>query len=173
MTELFTEKRQEHRLPFHKKVIFSTQNKCITAYSVNLSRGGIFLATLNPFPLNTIGNVLLFLPNQNESFCSKAKVRHIVFDRSRCDVECGMGLEFKELNESQKAILNLHVLNEETLYIELKNLLNSDELPDQNKINYYLKKLPSLKTTDIFELKYKVNRICTIFEPIDETQKCA
>ncbi len=171
MAELFTEKRHENRLPFHEKAIFATYKECVTAYSVNISRGGIFLATLSPFPLDTIGNVLFFLPNQETSFCAKAKVRHIVFDRSRCDVECGMGLEFQELNESQKALLNLHILNEESLYTELKNILNSEELPDQSKINNYLRLLPFLKVNDLFELKYKVNRICTIFEPKDQNLK--
>jgi hypothetical protein len=104
------------------------------------------------------------LPNQKNSFCSKAKVAHIVFDRQRCEIECGMGFQFMELNDSQKSILNLHILNEQSAYLELKKVLSSEK-PDPEQIAKCLRRLPWLQRLDLLGLRYRVNRICTIFEP--------
>src|SRR5688572_25843424 len=96
-TAPFIERRKEYRLPFQEKVIFSDGQKSMAAYAANISRGGIFATSLDPFPIDTQGFLAFFLPGQNSSFCVKAKVVHIVFDRQRCEIECGMGFQFLEL----------------------------------------------------------------------------
>src|SRR5258708_818748 len=96
----FIERRKEYRLPCTEKVIFTDSLKTGTAHTVNISRGGIFVTSLDPFPIDTQINLAFGLPEQPNCFCVKAKVAHIVFDRQRCEVECGMGFQFLELNES-------------------------------------------------------------------------
>ena len=163
----FIERRREHRLPFNGKIIFTDGARTLTAYSANISRGGVFVTSLEPFPLDTAGNLAFFLPNHSSSICVKAKIVHIVFDRQRCEIECGMGLRFVDLNEQQKSLLNLHILNEEANYTELKKLL-SEEVPQAKEVARLTKKLPSLEGLDLLKLRYKVNRICTIFEPVPD-----
>lgn len=160
----FTERRKEHRLPFDGKVIFTDGTISGTAYAGNMSRGGVFVASLDPLPIDTQGTLAFFLPSQPHSFCVKAKVAHIVFDRQRCEVDCGMGFQFLELTDSQRSILNLHILNEQTTYLELRKVLASPK-PDSTEIARCLKKMPSLSRLDLLGLRYRVNRICTIFEP--------
>jgi Tfp pilus assembly protein PilZ len=160
----FIERRKEYRLPYAEKVIFTDGVKSGTAYGLNISRGGVFVATLEPYSIDTTVNLAFCLSNQPSSFCVKGKVAHIVFDRQRCEVECGMGFMFLELNEQQKSTLNLHILNEQTTYLELKKLLTA-ERPNPTDIDRCLKRLPALEGYDLLGLRYRVNRICTIFEP--------
>lgn len=166
-TTKFIERRKEYRLPFGEKIIFSDGKKATTSYAANVSRGGLFVVSLDPYPIDTTGYLAFLLPNQPVSVCVKAKVVHIVFDRQRCEIECGMGFQFMDVNESQRSILNLHILNEQATYLELKKLL-SEPRPDQIELEKTLRKMPSLARYDLLGLRYKVNRICTIFEPAPE-----
>lgn len=164
----FTEKRKDYRIPHLQKIIFTDGQKSKTSFASNLSRGGLFAMTLEPFPIDSKLHVLLMLPNQPYSLCFKTKVAHIVFDHQRCEVDCGMGLQFLELSESNKSILNLHILNEKLAYQELKKLLLPSR-PNLNEIDRIAKKIPYLSGCDLALLKYRVERICTIFEhPTDE-----
>jgi Tfp pilus assembly protein PilZ len=160
----FIERRKEYRLPYSEKVIFTDGIRSATAYASNVSRGGLFVTTLDPFPIDTQVSLAFCLTDNPTSFCVKAKAAHIVFDRQRCEIECGMGFQFLELNEQQKSVLNLHILNQQSAYLEMKRVL-SENRPDPAQIRALLVKLPTLRTTDLLNLRYKVNRICTIFEP--------
>lgn len=160
----FIERRKEYRLPYSEKVIYTDGKKSLTAYAANISRGGVFVMTLDPFPIDTSAHLAFCLPSQELSFCAKAKVAHIVFDRQRCEIECGMGFQFLDLDESQKSILNLHILNEQTTYMELKKLLAVTQ-PDFQEVGKCLKRVPALTKYDLMGLRYRVNRICTLFEP--------
>ena len=119
----FQEKRKEYRLPFQARAVFTDGTKSLSAHASNMSRGGIFLSTLELFPIETSGFVAFCFPNQTKSVCLKVKVVHLVFDRQRCDVECGMGLFFTDVSDSLRSLLNLHILNEQASYLELKRLL--------------------------------------------------
>jgi hypothetical protein len=157
------ERRRQFRLPYNERVIFTDGQKSFTSYGANISRGGLFATSLDPYPIDTIGHIAFFLPSQTNSLCVKAKVAHISFDRQRCEIECGMGFQFMELTDSQKSILNLHILNEQRTYQELKKLLAATR-PDSLEISKCLKNMPTLNRLDLLGLRYKVNRICTIFE---------
>lgn len=159
----FVERRKEYRLPFPGKVIFTDGSKTVTAHAANISRGGMFVTTLDPFPIDSKGFLAFTLPHQSMSLVIQGKVAHIVFDRQRCEVECGMGFQFLDLTKTQRSILNLHVLNEQTAYLELRDLLRADR-PDSYAVSRCLKRLPGLKENDLLALRYRVNRICTLFE---------
>jgi Tfp pilus assembly protein PilZ len=160
----FIERRKEYRLPYGDKIIFTDGHKAAAAYAANISRGGVFVSTLDPYPIDTTGFLAFLLPNQPQCLCVKAKVVHIVFDRQRCEIDCGMGFQFMDITESQRSILNLHILNEQATYQELKRLLGKPR-PDPAELDRCLRRMPSLGKLDLLGLRYKVNRICTIFEP--------
>jgi len=161
--EKFVERRREYRLPYEEKMIFSDGQKSMTGYAVNVSRGGMFMRTLDPLPIDTVGYLAFTLLNHEQSFCMRAKIAHLVFDRQRCEVDCGMGIQLMELTEAQKSILNLHILNQQKSYIELRKILAAPK-PDSALLAVALKKMPTLAKLDLLALRYKVNRICTIFE---------
>lgn len=162
-TTPFIERRKEYRLPYFEKVIYSDGSQSASAYGANISRGGIFVTTLEPFPLDTQVMLAFCLPDQEFSFCLKGKVAHIVFDRQRCEIECGMGFVFEELDEIQRETLNQHILDEQKSYSGLRIVLEK-EYPNFSEIESYLHRFPSLKGYDLLRLRYRVNRICTIFE---------
>jgi len=160
----FVERRKDYRLPYSDKVIFTDGNKSTTAYAANFSRGGLFVKTLEPYPIESIIYLGFLLPSQPGSLIVKAKVAHIVFDKQRSEIECGIGFEFMELDESRKSILNVHVLNEKMNYLELQKILEPAK-PNLSEVERYIKKIPILQSLDLLALRYKVNRICTLFEP--------
>src|SRR5262245_10563472 len=108
-TTKFIDRRKEYRLPFMEKILFTDGTKSVASYAANMSRGGMFVNSLEPFPIDTTGYISFLVPSHPTSICVKAKVVHIVFDRQRCEIECGMGFQFLEVNESHRSILNLHV----------------------------------------------------------------
>ena len=67
----FIERRKEHRLPYFEKVLFSDGQRTMTAHAINVSRGGLFVTTLDPYPIDTQGYVAFMLPSQPLSLCAK------------------------------------------------------------------------------------------------------
>lgn len=158
----FTEKRKDYRIPLESKIIYTDGNHSSTAFAVNISRGGLFITTMHPLTLDSDLRLLFLLPNQPKAQYIKARVAHIVYDRQRCEVECGMGLEFLAMDESQTANLNLHILNTKMAYLELRKILEMEK-PNMMELGRHLKHFPFL-TNDILFLRYRVERICTIFD---------
>ena len=159
----FVERRKQYRLPYEEKIVFTDGNRSFTGYASNISRGGLFVTSLEPFPIDTKGYIAFFIPGQEENLCLKAKVVHVVFDRQRCEIENGMGFVFADLTEQQQELLNNHLTAEEAAYMELKQIL-SVEHPNNAELVRCLARLPSLRRHDLLALRYRVNRICTLFE---------
>lgn len=159
----FAERRKEYRLPYGEKIIFTDGTRSMTAHAANISRGGLFVKTLDPFPIDTTGFLTFALPQQANALIIRSKVAHLVFDKQRCEVECGMGFQYLDITKSQSSALNLHVLNEQTAYLELNELLKT-ERPNAAAVQKLLNRLPSLLERDLLGLRYRVSRICTLFE---------
>lgn len=164
----FIERRKQHRLPFEDKVVFTEGKKSFTAYASNISRGGVFVTSTDPLPIETLGHIAFFLPGQEHCLCFKAKVAHVVFDRQRCEVENGMGFMFQDLSEDQQSLLDNHLQKEQDAYMELKQILIAEH-PNAVEIARCLAALPNLRRHDLLALRYKVNRICTLFESTPES----
>jgi Tfp pilus assembly protein PilZ len=160
----FINRRREYRLPYFEKVIFSNGDKHLTAHALNISRGGVFLTTLDAFPIDTNGQLAFMLSSHSRSLCVKTRVTHIVFDQQRGEVECGMGLQFLDPTQAQLNLINLHIFSDQNNYLELRDLLNEEKL-DWVNINKVRSRLPGLAQYDLLGLKYRVNRICTLFDP--------
>ena len=163
----FIERRKEHRLPYFDKVIFSDGTNTLTAHAINISRGGVFVTTMDSLPIDTIGYMAFMVASHSMSLCVRARIAHIVFDKQRCEVECGMGVQFLELSKSNFNILNLHILNDQSTYLELREILK-DEKPDPAAVTRLRRKLPGLERYDLLGLRYRVNRVCTIFDQSNE-----
>ena len=159
----FINRRREHRLPYFEKVIFTSGDKYLTAHAINISRGGVFVTTLDAFPIETNGYLVFMVPNYSRTLSIKTRIAHVVFDKQRSEVECGMGLQFLEVSQIHSDVLNLHILNEQKQYLELRDLL-LQEKPDLTAINVLKSKLPGLSHYDLLGLKYRVSRICTLFD---------
>ncbi|NBX93527.1 MAG: PilZ domain-containing protein [Proteobacteria bacterium] len=163
MDKNFVEKRQFYRLPFGETLLMTDGNKTVVGGSLNISRGGIFLKTLEPLTLDSRGFISFMIPGHPKSLCLKAKVAHLVFDRQRAEVDCGMGLQFLEIDLSQQKLIDDYIDNQQSAYLALQKVVNQRR-PSSTEIEYHLKQLSHLREMDLSSLRYRVNRICTIFE---------
>lgn len=159
----FINRRREHRLPYFDKVIYTDGKKNLTAHAINLSKGGLFITTLDSLPIDTLGYLAFMLSSHPRSICIKARVAHVVYDRQRSEVECGMGLQFLEPSQAQLNLLSLHMLNDQSNYLALKEVLKEAK-PNALVVKQLKMKLPGLQHYDLLGLRYRVNRICTLFE---------
>lgn len=156
-------RRREHRLPYFEKIIFTDGTKNMTAHAINISRGGLFVTTLDAFPIESVGHIAFMLSTHSRSLCIKARVAHIVYDVQRSEVECGMGLQFMEPSQHQYNLLSQHMLSEQNNYLELREILK-EERPDPVSLKKLKSKLSGLEQYDLLGLRYRVNRICTLFD---------
>lgn len=160
----FIERRKDSRLPYYHKVVLTDGVKTMVGSAMNISRGGLFITSLSPFPIDTRAHAIFLLPNHPETLQVKVKIAHVVFDRFRAEVECGMGCEFFDVDASARTLINLHILSAQETYAQLQRLL-AEPQPNFPAIQACLQKVPHLDGSDLAELRYRVNRICTIFEP--------
>lgn len=165
MEQHFIEKRRFYRLPFGEPLFVTDGHQTVVGQALNLSRGGLFLKTLNPLPLDALGNLVFILPGNEKSVCLKTKVAHLVFDRQRAEVDCGMGLQFVEISNSHQKMIDDFIEREKTAYLALEKVLK-ERRPSVNEIEKHLKQLSHLKGLDLSALRYRVYRICTIFENV-------
>lgn len=163
MQTTFIEKRRYFRLPFGEALLVTDSQSTVVGGALNISRGGVFLKTLNPLSLDSIGHVSFVLPGSKKSICFKAKVAHLVFDRQRAEVDCGMGLQFVEMDAKNQRILDQYIENEKEAYQALNQILKARR-PLATNIDVHLQQLTHLRGLDLSELRYRVARICTIFE---------
>lgn len=163
MTNNFIEKRKFYRLPFWEPLLITDGKKTVTGGALNMSRGGVFLKTLNTLPLDSMGHITFVIPGHKKSICLKAKVAHLVFDKQRAEVDCGMGIQFVELSNQHQKMIDDFLDAEKDAYLSLAKVLQ-DRRPSNVDIERHLQQLGYLKGLDLSSLRYKVRRICTIFE---------
>ena len=156
-----SERRRDPRLPYANKVILTDGNRSLVAHAANLSRGGLFLKTMAPLPIDTIANTLFYLPTEKKTLCLEAKIVHVVFDPLG-DSENGMGLQFENLSDKHRTLLSTHFLSEQSTYLELRELLNAPR-PNLSQVTACLRQMRHLEELDLLALRYRVERICTLF----------
>lgn len=163
MESNFIEKRRFFRLPFSESLLVTDNHKTVVGGALNISRGGVFLKTLTPLTLDSVGHVSFVLPGQEKSICFKAKVAHLVFDRQRAEVDCGMGLQFVDVDVRHQQTIDQYIENEKQAYESLDKVLKARR-PEVAEIEKHLQLLPHLRGLNLSSLRYRVARICTIFE---------
>ncbi len=90
------ESREHERVPFGMQVEFRTASSFLVAYSVNISRGGIFLETADQLPIGSELTLALQIPGaQTVEVTGK-----VTWHRGDDDIEgpAGMGVEFVEMS---------------------------------------------------------------------------
>lgn len=163
MERNFIEKRRFYRLPFIESVLTTDGQNTVAGRALNIGRGGVFQKTLNALPIGSVSFVSFILPGQEKSICFKARVAHLVFDRQRAEVDCGMGLQFIDVEAKHQLLLDNYIDDEKAAYLALDRVLK-ERRPLNAEIEKYLKQLKHLRGLDLSALRYQVARICTIFE---------
>ncbi len=100
----FTEKRKHPRIKLITKVTHLSGDFFHYYYSRDLSVGGIFLETQEPFPVGTEVKLEFPLPEVSDRLIVKGKVVRVVEHAEEGPGPYpGMGVEFVEMNEEANA----------------------------------------------------------------------
>jgi molecular chaperone DnaK len=102
------ESRKEPRVSIFVRVDFKDKEDFIYYYSRNLSRGGIFIQTVDPLPPGTPIFLQLSLPGNTQPLEIESKV---IWSRKEENEEGnksipGMGIQFLRIDEQNKKILD-------------------------------------------------------------------
>ena len=157
------EKRSDVRLPFTSRVLFSNDKGIMVAHGLDLSRGGMFVRTLDTYSIDDLGILSFTLPGVKRVISVKSRIAHIIFDKQRCEIECGLGIQFHDLSSETSEAIRRFLSGQKEAYRELQTLLSNDK-PNLSDLSGCLSRIPSISEKDILGLRYRVNRICTLLE---------
>lgn len=101
--------RQQSRIPTRLLVEFGQDDKRINKnYSVNLSPGGVFVATKEILPVDTPLSLVVRFPTTQDSFACQGRVAWLnQSDRfKKPHLPTGMGIEFAQLAREQQSLVS-------------------------------------------------------------------
>lgn len=103
-----SERRRSRRVPLEIIIDYSTLDGFFKDYAQNISLGGIFLRTDNPFPAGTKVNLSFSLPGYNGLIETKGEVIWVVKkdDSEEGRGSPGMGIKFEDLSLESKQIID-------------------------------------------------------------------
>jgi uncharacterized protein (TIGR02266 family) len=100
--DLAREERHDHRLQTRAQVAvsidLSSEHNFWSGITMNMSEGGVFVATHRIVPNGTILTVEMELPNEEEPIMALAEVRWSRAYTGDPDAPPGLGLQFSELD---------------------------------------------------------------------------
>jgi len=110
----FKERRKYPRIKLITKVAHISEDKFHYYYSRDLSVGGIFLETENPYPEGSVLELEFPLPEVADKVRVKGKVVRVVEVEERHKGKIpGMGIQFIEMDAETRAILADFVAREQ------------------------------------------------------------
>lgn len=99
------EKRADPRAPVELEVHYRSAQEFLTAYTVNISGGGIFIKTTEPLPLNQVVHLRFTLPGIARVFDLHGLVVWTNPQPSRSSFPSGMGIKFMNLDAESKKLI--------------------------------------------------------------------
>ena len=101
--------REEQRVKKTLSLSYKDHESFISAYSSNISKGGLFIKTSNPLPEGESFILKLKLPGLDDVIKINCTVSWVNRDESKPDVPVGMGLRFVDMNKDERLILERYV----------------------------------------------------------------
>lgn len=96
--------REHQRVPYAVAVHFRSASSFLIAYSVNLSRGGLFLETQHDLPIGTVLELSFGIPGSG----TVGLTGHVVWRRGPESPEgpAGLGVEFSDISPSLSTVID-------------------------------------------------------------------
>ncbi len=96
------ERRTNERLPVQLRVDYQSTESFISEYTMNISRGGMFISTRSPLNVGTVIELMFHIPNREVPFKIIGEVAWVTpYDR-KSNLIPGMGIKFKNMREEDK-----------------------------------------------------------------------
>jgi len=104
------DRRKDPRFDVNIKVDYSTKGMFISNRVTNLSKGGLFIQTEDPLPIQSRIHLTFTLPDFNIRIEATGKVAWI-FDirKGTTNVIAGMGIMFTDLSEQHKELIEDYI----------------------------------------------------------------
>jgi type IV pilus assembly protein PilZ len=104
------DRRKDSRFNVNIKVDYSTQGMFVSNYVTNLSKGGVFIQTDDPLPLQSQINLTFTLPEFNIKIEAKGKVTWTYdIKKGTSTIIPGMGIRFTDLTAKHKALIGDYI----------------------------------------------------------------
>jgi len=104
-------RRKDARFEVKIKVDYSTKDIFVSNYVTNLSKGGVFIETKTPLPVQSEIRLTFILPEFNVKIEAKGKVVW-TYDvkKGTSKVVSGMGIKFTDLSPENKAKIEEYLM---------------------------------------------------------------
>jgi uncharacterized protein (TIGR02266 family) len=110
--------RHSRRFPFEINVDIVSEHNFYAGLSLNISEGGLFVATHVEYPVGTKLEIRLLLPGDEEPTTIKTEVRWVRPHNADADGSAGMGLRFIGLSPEVMTKIHRFAQNRDPLYYE-------------------------------------------------------
>jgi uncharacterized protein (TIGR02266 family) len=110
--------RHSRRFPFEINVDIVSEHNFYAGLSLNISEGGLFVATHVEYPVGTKLEIRLLLPGDEEPTAIRTEVRWVRPHNADADGSAGMGLRFLELTPAVMAKIARFAQSRDPLYYE-------------------------------------------------------
>jgi type IV pilus assembly protein PilZ len=99
------DRRVDPRAPVELEVHYRSAQEFLSAYTVNVSGGGIYIKTKEPLPLNQVVHLRFTLPGIGRVFNLQGLVVWTNPHPSRSSFPSGMGIKFMNLDPEGKKLI--------------------------------------------------------------------
>jgi len=100
------ERRHDPRVEVDVEVHYRTAQEFLSAYTRNISGGGIYVRTQNPLTLNQSLRIRFTLPGINHKFECNGIVVWVNPPSSQSALPAGMGIKLEDLDEESRRLLS-------------------------------------------------------------------
>jgi uncharacterized protein (TIGR02266 family) len=110
--------RKHERLPFEINVTIVSEHNFFAGLSLNISEGGLFVATHHSHKVGTRLEIKLLLPGDDDPITMMTEVRWVRLLNEDSDQGPGLGLKFVDLPDDVHAKITRFVKSRDPLYFE-------------------------------------------------------
>ena len=104
------ERRKDLRIDVNIKVDYSTKGMFVSNYVTNLSKGGVFIQTNDPLPIQSQIHLTMILPDFNIKIEAQGKVTWTYdIKKGTSSIVPGMGIKFTDLPEQHRALIEDYI----------------------------------------------------------------
>ena len=100
------ENREHPRVETNIEITFKEKGSLIRSYMLNVSNGGLFLKTAKPLPIDSVVNMHVKLPDQEETMIIVGRVVWINAKSGDHTFPSGMGIQFLKMDPEYKKKIN-------------------------------------------------------------------
>ena len=114
----WSERRIHRRITFIADISFTSESNFYTGFTRDISEGGVFVATYNSFPVGTVMELHLQMPDGGEPIKVKGEVRWYAEHNEDSDGHPGVGVRFVDLSTENRNRINRFVSVRDSIFFD-------------------------------------------------------